>query len=358
MPHRRKDSPYWWISYTDASGQRIRQSSGTADRKEAAAIEAKRRYESHQQQQWGTEPQRAFDELILAYLRETQSKKTHDRDKYSAKRLYQHLSGIAINTLSPQDINNYKRARLAEGVKDGTIIKELRLLSAAINHAKHEWGWDIPNIVTGRVPKKPQGKLRWLTRDEYHRLLDSAKKTKADYLPEFITIAVNTGMRRGEILGLEWSRVDFGKRLVCLQPEHAKTGTFQTVPLNTVAVDALKRLWGQHSQWVFSYRGKRLASVKKSFSAAVAGAGLDGVTVHTLRHTCAAWLVQAGVPIRTVADILRHTDVRTTMVYAHLSPENVHDGVALLERDQIVTTTGENVTKKANFSKNVTAKSL
>jgi len=360
MPHRRKDSPYWWISYTDASGRRSRESSGTTDFKEAAAIEAKKRYEAHQQQVWGVEPSRTFDELLLPYLQETESKKSSWRDTYSALPLTDFFTGRSFETITPQDINDYKRHRRTQGLSDGTIIKELRLFSKAINHARQEWGWKIENVVSGRVPKKPPSKLRWLSRDEFDRLRKQAAKARSkDYLVDFLDLAVNTGMRLGEMLDLEWSRVDFGQRLVYLDPDQNKAVRHRSVPINNAAVQALRNQWGRHPRWVFvrvikKYdRAEKLDSIKKSFNKACDDAGIKGVTRHTLRHTCAAWMVQAGVPLRTIADVLGHADIRTTMIYAHLAPENAHAGVAALDkiqRDQIVTDASESAPKTANSS--------
>lgn len=380
MPFARKNTPYWWISYTNASGQRTRESTGTTDFKEASALEAKRRYESHQQKTWSAEPARYYDEMMLGYLRETAGKKTHDRDIHAAKHLTKHFTGRILNNLTPQDINDYKRARRAQGVTnhkgqhirplaDGTLIKELATLSAAINHARREWGWDIKNIVSGRTPKKPKSKLRWLTQAEYTALIDAAKQQKraADYLPDLICLAVNTGMRKQELLNLEWNRVDLGNRLIYLRPDDSKSQTYRSVPINDTATQLLRSRWGRHNKWVFTHHiarsdtEQKINSVKRSFAAATHHAGLAGVTIHTLRHTCAAWLVQAGVPIRTVSDILGHTDVRTTMIYAHLSPENVHSGVARLDGiqcDQNVPTARETVPITANHSNKVTPQNV
>lgn len=354
MPHRRKDSPFWWISYTDASGQRIRESSGITDHKEAKALESKAKLNAHQQKKWGAEPERTFDELALQYLTATSSKKSHDRDLMSAKQLYRFFSGKVLIHITPQHISDYKTARQKAGIKDGTIIKELRLFSSAINHARREWGWRIENVVSGRVPKKPPSKLRWLTRAEYDALLVAARQSKVPHLHDFIVLAVNTGMRRGEMLHLEWSRVDLEQRLVYLQPDDAKGGTFQSVPLNREALAVLKaRKEGGHARWVYHNTENddgRLQSVKKAFAVAVRRAGLSDVTPHTLRHTCGSWLAQAGIPIRTISEILRHKDIRTTLVYAHLAPDSARVGVAALERDLNVTGTGIIERNDANSS--------
>jgi len=71
MPYRRKDSPYWWVKYTDASGKGTYRSTGTTSRREAQALEAKWRLEAHQMRHWGVQPEHTFDELMVAYLKAT-----------------------------------------------------------------------------------------------------------------------------------------------------------------------------------------------------------------------------------------------------------------------------------------------
>ena len=116
------------------------------------------------------------------------------------------------------------------------------------------------------------------------------------------------------------------------------------MPLNAPARDALQRRAGYRaaicptSPWVFTKTGDPIASIKKSFATACRKAGVSDFTVHDLRHTCASWLVQAGVPLRTVGEILRHASISTTMRYAHLAPENARAGVEALERSGLRST--------------------
>jgi len=333
MPYKRIGSPYWWISFTDASGRRIRETTGTTSKREATALESRARLAAHKEQQWGTGPRRTFDQLILKYLQESSSKKSNERDVYCARRLAPFFTGRYLDEITPADIHNYRQQRTSDGVTPGTIIKEIRLFSVALNVARNDWEWSVENVAAGRSPKAPPGKLRWLTRAEYAALVESAGKNKrAPYLADFIRLAVATGMRRGELLGLEWNRVDIPAGLAYLRPEDAKGGGFESIPLNNTAADILKRRRELGGRFVFEFKGQQIASIKNSFASAVVGAGMHDVTAHTLRHTCAAWLVQAGVPLRTVRDILRHKDIRTTMIYAHLSPENVREGVAMLDK--------------------------
>jgi hypothetical protein len=101
--YRRGDSPYWWVSFTDVSGQRTRRSTGTRNRKEAEALLAKWKLEAHQSRHWDEQPSRTFDELVLAYLRATaQEKRAPVRDRCSLKHLYPVFTGRNLNELTSE----------------------------------------------------------------------------------------------------------------------------------------------------------------------------------------------------------------------------------------------------------------
>ena len=331
MPFRHAASPYWYVSYTDRRGRRRRRSTGTADRAEAEALEHAWKLEVYQRATWGRAPERTFDELLLAYL----PVHGRERDHYSAKALLPHFSGRTLQTLEAGDFSAYEDARRRDGIKDGTIAKELGMFRAALRHANRKWDWQLPDVLAGRVPAEGPGRVRWATREELARLLAAAERQRrAPYLHPYLRLAVHTGMRSGELLGLEWSRVDWDQNLIYLDPPHQKSRRQGSVPLNAQALAALRALrpMGGAGRWVFrDGRGRRIASIKKAWRAMTAAAGVEGLTPHCLRHTAAAWMVQAGVPLRTVAEVLRHRDIRTTMRYAHLSPQDAREAVARLE---------------------------
>lgn len=339
MPYKRKDSPVWWASFTDPGGKRVRQSTGTTDRREAEALEAKWKLEAYRARQWDEKPDRTFDELMLAYLKATRMKRSHRRDLVSAKVLYRHFTGRGLRGLSASDIRGYIGRRQAEGVAPATINRELALLSGALNHARREWDWDIPNPAAGRKLKEPEGRVRWLTRAEAQALIRAAEGIRqAQHLADFIRLALATGCRSGELLGLDWRRVDFHAGLIHLDGSHTKSGKRRSIPVNTDARGALlgrARHRAEHcpaSPWVFAdSKGERIASVKKSFATACKAAKVEDFRIHDLRHTCAAWLVSAGVPLPEVRDLLGHSTVKMTERYAHLAPENVRQAVAKIE---------------------------
>jgi integrase len=338
--YRRKDSPYWWASFTDASGRRTRRSTGTADRREAEAILAKWRVEAHRGRHWDEQPSRTFDELMLNYIKEVNSRGTWF--KPAAKQLYMAFSGRTLNDMRPQDVRAYVRERKREGRAASTINKEVGLLSAAINYARREWGWEIDNPAAGCRQREPEGRVRWITHQEAVALIRAAETDpRAPHLPDFIRLAVHTGCRKGELLGLEWRRVDLQGNLIHLEAEHTKTGRRRAVPLNREARAAIisrARFRAQHcpaSPWVFCRKdGSRIADVKRSFATACRRVGIEDFRIHDLRHTCAAWLVKKGVPLVEVRDLLGHRTIQITERYAHLAPENVRAAVARLDEDR------------------------
>ncbi len=352
--YKHKDSPYFWVSFTDASGRRTRKSSGTANRKEAEAILAKWKLEAHRAQHWDEEPERTFDDLMLEYLNETMPNRRSGESRVlsTVRPLYDYFSKKALNEITSFDVRAYIRKRTQQGRAPGTINKEVGLLSAAFNHAVREWGWRVDNPAEGQKMDEPEGRIRWITREEAELLIGEAERTgKAPHLGDFIRLALHTGMRCGEILGLEWSRVDLWNGLIHLDGIHTKTGKRRAVPMNAVARQAMHsraRFRAAHcpaSPWVFcKIDGDRLKNVRRSFQNACRRAGIEDFRIHDLRHTCAAWLVSVGVPLAEVRDLLGHRTIQMTERYAHLAPENVRAAVATLETKSRFGHAGQEVT--------------
>ena len=177
--------------------------------------------------------------------------------------------------------------------------------------------------------------------DEAQALIEAAEAEPqaAAYLPDFIRLALHTGMCKGELLGLEWSRVDFSANLIHLTSIHTKSGKRRSIPLNNTARSVLIHRAGfraKHcpaSPWVFcDAAGTRIANVRRSFDTACRKSGIVDFHIHDLRHTCAARMVSAGIALAEVRDLLGHSSIVMTERYAHLSPENIRAAVAVLDR--------------------------
>ncbi len=230
----------------------------------------------------GEQPSREFDDLLLNYLKATQAqKRSAERDRTIVRHLREQFGGRTVQELTAADVRSFIERRQSLGIQTATINRELALLSAAINFARREWEWEIPNPVAGRKLKEPEGRVRWITRAEAQRLIQSAEnEPRAPHLADFIRLALYTGCRKTELLGLEWRRVDLGTRLIHLESCHTKTGKRRSVPVNETAYQAfINRLrWRERycpaSPWVFCRKdGTRIAAVKRGFTTATRRAG-------------------------------------------------------------------------------------
>jgi integrase len=347
MPYVQKGSKFLYISYTDASGKRVKESSGTTSRTEARALESKRRAEVHQVKKWGAAPRYTFDQVLSRYLRDTASKKSHSRDLTSALPLTAELAGMVIEDIGGEHISAYKTKRREQGAKPATVAKELYLLSAAIRYCVTELEWELRNPVTGRVPAPEKKAPRWLNRQEIDAFMAGAEGNAArrhrtsPVVVDFARLCIATGMRTGEALGLEWARVDFGARMIYFDIEDQKSGVPGSIPLNNTAIEVLRKRQAYNrdhcpnSAWVFAHSdGERIQSLKKAVATAAKRAQLARVTPHTFRHTFGALMIQARTPIRDLCELMRHADIRTTMIYAHLAPENGR--LAISAMDQVL----------------------
>lgn len=341
MPYRRKDSPNWWIKYTDASGKPTYESTGTTDRKEAEALEAKRRLEVHQQRKWGIQPEHTFDDLMVRYIEATRDDmRSPERVGFAVKRLQPFFTGKTLERLKRADVSMYIDQRKRAGVGPATINRELDMLSAAINYARKRWDWDINNPCSGMSLREPEGRLRWISRDEADALICEAEKDKkSPHLADFVRLALNTGCRKSELLELSWDRVDLRGGLIYLEGQHTKSGKRRAVPLNEEARKAMlgrarfRAEFCPGSLWVFAHKdGERVKYMQNGFQSACKRAGIEQLRVHDLRHTCASWMVQQGASLMEVRDVLGHSSIEMTERYAHQAPERLKSAVGVLDR--------------------------
>jgi integrase len=342
---RRAGSRFWWASYTDANGRRVQRSTGTTSKSEALALLNSWKTQVWNQDVRQIEPDRTFEQLVVLYVNGTKDeKRSSDTDIKRFKALAAYFpEGLLMNTLNAPDITGYVSHRQLMGVTNKTINKELSLLSSAIKWSKKRLGWDLANPVLGHRLIEENEEARCLSVDEFGRLLEAAKETTshtAGYLYDFCVLGFHTMMRPGEMLCLEWDRVDFELREVHLGVNDTKGKAKRLVPLNDHALAALLRLrrrcdiYFEATPYVFTHTsprllGQRVKSVSKVFASAVERAGIAHATPHVLRHTAITEGVHAsGANVVDVSHIAGHKDLRTTMGYIHSAPERLHQAVA------------------------------
>jgi integrase len=157
-----------------------------------------------------------------------------------------------------------------------------------------------------------------------------------DHLRPLVLLALNTGMRRGELFSLRWENVRLGEKWLTVIAATSKSGQTRRIPLNAEAL-AVLTAWRERQTettgLVFpGVEGERLNNINKSWNGVVKKAGLDNFKFHDLRHSFASRLVQSAVDLNTVRELLGHKDIQTTQIYAHLDPDNLAKAVAKVAR--------------------------
>ncbi|MEW6570233.1 MAG: tyrosine-type recombinase/integrase [Nitrospirota bacterium] len=331
-----KRGKVWWIRIK-YKGKLIRRSTGTTSKELAIRIESKVLNEVIEGRWFSNEAKRkTFEELRDRYMKEYstvhKTPKSSLRDETSFKHLTQFFSGLTLAEITPSKISEYKSLRKAEGAKPATLARELECFRHALNLAIREWEWlDRNPFERVRIEKCNNKIERWMTSEEEQRLLNAS----LPWLKEIITVALNTGMRQDEILSVKWSQVDFFRRTVTLL--ETKNKEKRTIPLNQIVLELLKvkSKVTSISGYVFtSHNGTKIdaRNLLRAFYSARKKAGLQDVRFHDLRHTFATRLVQAGINIYVVKELLGHKTLTMTMRYAHHYPESLRHGVEILDK--------------------------
>lgn len=336
-----KRGSVWWMSFM-YEGRQIRRSTGTSDKKLAQAILGKIRVQMVEGKYFDKpkEDAKTFTELMDRYLAEHASRRAHYRRYVN---MVTNLKGFFGNPklvhVTPKTIVAFKNKRYADGVKPATINRELAMLKKAFNLACREWEWAKDNPVCRVSMEREQNtRDRWLTEEEEAQLLAAA----APWVRELIVFAINTGMRRGEILALTWAGVDFTRRTVTVF--RSKNGERRTIPINQTVLDLLTEKYAakpSDSLLVFASQTSTPldgSNLRRGFTSALKAAQIEDLHFHDLRHTFATRLVQAGVDLYKVQRLLGHKSPSMTQRYAHHYPESLRDGVEVLDRPRAVST--------------------
>lgn len=242
----------------------------------------------------------------------------------------QSFAGKSFREITPMLIEKFKRARLQTATPSGrprrvaSVNRELAYISKIFSLA-------IRDGKTGSNPCRQVQKYeehnernRYLTQEEEDRLLSEMSGARA-HLKAVVQIAINTGMRRGEILGLRWSWIDFIRGFIHLPSEATKTAKPRSIPMNQLVRALLTdiRETRESSEFVFASpkTSGSLTDIKHGFVSACEDAKVIDFKFHDLRHTAATRLADAGADPFVIAEILGHSDLRMTKRYTHATDE-------------------------------------
>lgn len=311
---KRKDSPYWWIKL-HRGGRRIQRSAGTADCARAQEFHDKLKASLWDQARLGIKPSRTWNEAVVRYLAETTHKASQADDKAHLRWVDRYLGGVELGSIDRELLDRIISGRRAGGVANSTVNRTMEVVRAVLRRAANEWEW-LERVPRVRMLPEPKRRIRWITREEADRLIAQLPK----HLAAMVRFSLETGLRRSNVTGLEWSQVDLARRTAWIHPDQAKARKAIAVPLSATAVVILREQLGRHTTYVFSYRGMAVRQVNtKAWRAALQRAGIAGFRWHDLRHTWASWHVQAGTPLHVLQELGGWECVEMVRKYAHLS---------------------------------------
>ena len=245
------------------------------------------------------------------------------------KRNFEFLNSKRMDQITIWDIDKWQKGQLDRGIQRTTIGRAVTALKAVLNKAV-ELDVIEKNPIAGRKGKKAdkKGVIRWLSADEEQRLYDALSK-RTGHLPVIITLLLNTGARPGEIFTLRWENVDLDNRSITLEAAFTKTGQTRYIPLNDTAFNALSN-WESNGDWVFPgmYPKTHIKSIQKGWRYIKQEANITNMRLYDLRHSFASKLVRNGVSIYEVAELLGHSAVEMTKIYAHLDDQTLRNAVS------------------------------
>lgn len=217
-----------------------------------------------------------------------------------------------------------------------TTNRYLAALSHAFSIAVKEWGWLEDNPVRKvRKPTEPKGRVRFLSDDERMRLLETSAKSDSPFLYLVVVLALSTGMRRGEIMGLKWADVDFQRGCVTLH--QTKNGEVRVVPIAGHALDELKRhakVRRLDTDLLFPGKVKQSVPVDitKPWRTALTRASIEDFKFHDLRHSAASYLAMNGASIAEIAEVLGHKTLQMVKRYSHFSESHTANVVGRMNK--------------------------
>jgi integrase len=347
-----KRGEVYWIRYAGLDGKIVYESSKQGDKtgtkiKDAEALLHDRKADIGR----GKQPEKArkipnttFKELATEYLKWSERQRGFQKKSFFIQQLRDKFDNVPLRHLNTMAIEQYQSERLNKGNKPATVNRVVAVLKHMI-HKAVDWEL-VEESVLKKVRQAKQleannRRLRYLSKEECQTLINACDS----HLKPIVLTALNTGCRKGEILGLTWENVDLKHGFILL--DRTKNGKRREIPINATLRATLetlpRRLDGGHVFYDHK-TGKPYQDVKKSFNSAVRRAKIKDFHFHDLRHTFASHLVMAGIDLTTVSRLLGHKDLTMTLRYSHLSPKHMSQAVDIMN---------EVLSENANYTKTI-----
>jgi len=350
MAKVRKYGKGYMIDYYDPQGKRVRlcykkRKDAEGELAKRVSLISERRYLDFRK-----ECVTPFGEILDLYHENFKRQSAFVGKRHYLENFRSHFGAeTLIANIKYADLESYRNKLAEKEIRPGkprttaAVNREMSCLHHIFRKGV-EWGMLEKSPFEGKASllrKENNARMRFLNEDEIRRLLAMA----APHLQNIILVGIYTGMRKGELLGLRWSQIRGG--YIYLQK--TKTDEGRQIPVNSslaVLLERIRKGQGPGSVFVFSRvpakqktkgsltviepAGDPIRGVKKAWATACRKAGLEDVTIHTLRHTAASLLVQRGASLKTVQEFLGHKSLGMTMRYSHLAASHRRDAAELL----------------------------
>jgi len=321
----------WHCDFVDPAGRQIRRSLKTRDEKLAKMMVSKMMKDAYEKGNFDMKKpaKMKFKELAKEVLEYANGRKKCYVKVYVPimKHLVEYFGEKYLGEIDLRLINKYQTSRKGE-VADITVNKEIEMIRICFNHAiKMKYIYSNP-VVGVQYYKIPERKFRFLDEGEIATLLANS----TGYIRDIILVAIYTGARKSEILNLTWDRVDFNNRLVIY--DKTKNNKIREIPMSSEIEAMLSKRRAADPKGIYVFPGevgKPIGAMYKSFWSVLDKAEIKECRFHDLRHTFASHLVMAGVNILSVKELLGHSELSTTMIYAHLAPNHNRGAISALE---------------------------
>ena len=269
-------------------------------------------------------------DLYLEYSKA--NKRSHKLDDNYCKVFSEFFgNNTRLKDITPQKLEKFKMY-LKQDKRNSTVNRYLEAMSKMFNVAISNKIARLNPIKEIKKLKQDNFKIRFLTKDEEKRLFKVLKSDRIyhHYIP-IIICALQTGMRKGEIKNLKWSNIDFYNH--CIELLKTKSGKARTIPIsNKLMAEFLKLKENKLSEYVFTnpYTKTKYNHLQHGFTSALEKANIQNFRFHDLRHTAATRMTERGIDLAVVKEILGHSDIKTTMRYAHPVPERKLKAIEIL----------------------------
>jgi len=331
-----KRGAIYWVRYAGLDGRTVFESSGSTKFKDAEAllIQRKQAIKEGKQPEIKKISNYTFRELCEKYLSWVSGRQKSARTKgYIIKQLIDTFGNLPLRRFNTVIVEQLQTSLINRGLKNSSCNKVLNVLKHMFTKAVD---WEMVETETLKRVRKVKllqdtsKRLRYLSINECKALIEHCQGVTRD----IVITALNTGMRKGEILNLKWDNIDLTHGFILLST--TKNGERREIPINQTLKDLFTNMPSRfRGGYVFcDAEGKPYQDIKRSFNTACRKAGIKDFHFHDLRHTFASHLVMAGVDITTVKELLGHKTLTITLRYAHLAPSHKVRAVEILEAVQ------------------------